>query len=49
MMMLATIYDDLLSRLDATISSLQGGGMGFGTADLIYSKIQEVGLNLQIL
>ena len=34
----ATIYDDLLSRLDTAISSLQGGGMGFGTADLIYSN-----------
>ena len=43
----ATIYDDLLSRLDTAISSLQGGGMGFGTADLIYSNNTEVGLNLQ--
>ena len=34
----ATIYDDLLSRLDSAISSMQSGGMGFGSADLIYGN-----------
>ena len=34
----AVIYDDLLARLDSAISALGGGGMGFGSSDLIYGN-----------
>lgn len=33
----ATVYNDLLTRLDGAISSLNAGGTGFQAADLLYS------------
>ena len=36
-----TVYNDLITRLDAAIGDLDEGAAGFGTYDLIYSGNQE--------